>query len=86
MKYYGVGLPDKSSILIHSVPIVGGYSLTPADQIDRFSFWRPVMLSTPSEIDQVMQDYSTNTGFYNLKVFEFTEEEVIHYLLKKLKA
>ena len=87
MKYYGVGDPDKSYILIHTIPAIpNGYALTTTDQIDRFSFWHPVISTSPIEIDQVMQAYCVSSGFYNLKVFEFTEEEVIHYLLKKLKT
>jgi hypothetical protein len=46
----------------------------------------PVMKSSPLEIDRLLQDYMTASGFYQVEVFEFTEEQVQSLLIRKLQG
>lgn len=46
----------------------------------------PAMRKSAIEIDQLMQDYMTASGFYDLVVFEFTDSELQDLLIKKLKG
>ena len=46
----------------------------------------PAMRKSSLEIDQLLQDYMSASGNYNMSVFEFTEEQVEDLLIKKLKG
>lgn len=46
----------------------------------------PAMRKSALEIDQLLQDYMSASGNYNMAVFEFTEEQVADLLIKKLKG
>lgn len=46
----------------------------------------PAMRESPMEIDQLLQDYMTASGLYNLEVFQFTQDEVEALLIKKLQG
>ena len=46
----------------------------------------PVMRKSAIEIDQLLQDFGSAFGRYDLVVFEFTEEQVENLLIKKLKG
>ena len=46
----------------------------------------PAMRKSALEIDQLLQDYMSASGNYNMSVFEFTEEQVADLLIKKLKG
>jgi len=46
----------------------------------------PVMRKSAIEIDQLLQDFGSTFGRYDLVVFEFTEEQVENLLIKKLKG
>jgi hypothetical protein len=46
----------------------------------------PAMRKSALEIDQLLQDYMSASGNYNMTVFEFTEEQVADLLIKKLKG
>lgn len=46
----------------------------------------PALRKSALEIDQLLQDYMTASGNYNMKVFEFTEEQIEDLLIKKLRG
>lgn len=46
----------------------------------------PTMRKSSLEIDQLLQDYMSASGNYNMSVFEFTEEQIEDLLIKKLKG
>ena len=46
----------------------------------------PAMRKSPLDIDQLLQDYMSASGYYNVVVFEFTEAQVEDLLIKKLKG
>ena len=46
----------------------------------------PAMRKSAIEIDQLLQNYMSASGNYNMSVFEFTEEQVANLLIKKLQG
>jgi hypothetical protein len=47
---------------------------------------RPVMMSEPLKIDELLQRMVVHTGDYSLKVFEFTREQEEEMLIRRLKG
>lgn len=47
---------------------------------------RPVMMSTPLDVDLLLQRMVSHTGDYSLKVFEFTREQEEELLIRRLKG
>jgi hypothetical protein len=46
----------------------------------------PAMRKSMIDINRLLQDYMTVAGIYDLTVFEFTEEQVENFLIKKLQG
>jgi len=51
---------------------------------DRNGF--PIMRESALEIDQLMQDFMTYSGHYDLIVFTFTQEQQEQLLVKRLRG
>lgn len=77
---FGIMSQDGNSVLCQR----SGTNVYIVKRWDRASM--PVMRKSAIEIDQLLQDFGTTFGRYDLVVFEFTEEQVENLLIKKLQG
>lgn len=82
---YGIISQDGERVLCNTFwqkgPLIPSYVLKTWERSRNI-----VIKETAFEIDSLMQEYMTTSGYYNLEVFEFTEEQIQDLVIRKLRG
>lgn len=75
---FGIGL-DRNQVLCH-------YGNDRLQFQSRSKMSRPVMVESATEIDNLLQEVMVAYNIYSMYVIEFTEEEEVEFLIKRLQG